>query len=282
MMNEWWVARRGFAWGLIVGSSGASGVAYPFIIESLLQKYGYKTTLRVLAVATAMLTGPMLPLLKGRLPVSQSSALARTDWSFVKKPLFWLYTVSTVMQSLGFYLPSLWLPSYAVTIGLSPRIGAMLIALMSVTQVLGQLTYGHLSDGRFSLGALMFSSCIIAGVSSFALWGTAHSLTPLVFFAVVYGFFAYAYTAMRPRMGTAVTADPSSALAIFCVSTAIQGIGNVLAGPLSEALLSPIVDPHDYGYLRYKALVIFTGCSMAASAISIVFSSALKRSRMIS
>ncbi|PQE17528.1 Major facilitator superfamily transporter protein [Rutstroemia sp. NJR-2017a BBW] len=277
MMNEWWVARRGFAWGIMVGSSGASGVAYPFIIETLLQRYGYKMTLRALAVATAVLTGPLLPLFKGRLPASHSSALARTDWSFLKKPLFWLYAISTTAQSLGFYLPSLYLPSYALSVGLSFRTGAMLVALMSAAQVLGQLTYGYLSDGRLSLNILMLSTCIVAAVSSLTLWGLAKSVAPLVLFALVYGFFAYAYMAMRVRMGTAVTSNQSSALAIFCVFSFLQGIGNILAGPISGSLLSPVVDSHEYGYVRYKVLVIFTACSMVVSAASITLSSCLRR-----
>ncbi|KAG9727651.1 hypothetical protein KCU73_g12567, partial [Aureobasidium melanogenum] len=95
MVNEWWVTRRGLAWGILLGSSGVSGVAYPFINEALLHKYGYKTTLRAMAVATILMTGPLLPCLKIRLPPSQSSHLAKTDWTFIKKPIFWLYICST-------------------------------------------------------------------------------------------------------------------------------------------------------------------------------------------
>jgi hypothetical protein len=33
MVNEWWIARKGMAFGLISCSSGASGVVMPFIIQ---------------------------------------------------------------------------------------------------------------------------------------------------------------------------------------------------------------------------------------------------------
>lgn len=280
MINEWWVARRGFAWGIMLGSSGASGVAYPFIIEALLHKYGYNTTLRALAVGMVLLTAPLLPLFKRRLPASHSSILARTDWSFLKEPVFWLYTTSTVAQSLGFYLPALSLPSYASSMGLESKAGALLIAIMSVAQVLGQLTYGYLSDGRLSLNILLLSSSVIAAVASLTFWGLAQSLAPILLFALIYGFFAYAYMAMRVRMGTTVATDSSAALATFCIFSFAQGIGNVLAGPISGALLSPVVDPNHYGCSRYQALVIFTGSSMVASAISIALSY-LRRSEMI-
>jgi MFS family permease len=266
MVNEWWVARRGLSWGILLGSSGASGVAYPFIIEALLHRYGYKITLRAMAVATIIMTGPLLPSMKGRLPASHRSRLAKTDWSFTRKPIFWLYILSTMSQSLGFYLPSLYLPSYAATTGLDSKLGAMLIALMNVSSVLGQFTYGYLSDGRFSLNNLLLSTMLVSTVVALALWGLAKSLATLIIFAVIYGFFAYAFLAMRVRMGTAVASEQSDTMTMFCLFSFAQGIGNVLAGPISGALLGPKVNVHDYGLGKYKALVVFTGCAMFASA----------------
>ncbi|KAI5207334.1 MFS general substrate transporter [Aureobasidium subglaciale] len=267
MVNEWWVARRGLSWGILLGSSGASGVAYPFIIEALLHKYGYKTTLRAMAVATVIMTGPLLPSMKGRLPASHSSSLAKTDWSFMKQPIFWLYILSTTSQSLGFYLPSLYLPSYASTAGLDSRLGAMLIALMNVSSVAGQFTYGYLSDGRIPLNMLLLSTMLVSTVVALTLWGLAKSLVTLVIFALIYGFFAYAFLAMRVRMGTAVAAEQSDTMVMFCLFSFAQGIGNVLAGPISGMLLTPYVEVHEYGYGRYKTLIVFTGAAMFTSAI---------------
>ncbi|KAG9519652.1 MFS general substrate transporter, partial [Aureobasidium melanogenum] len=272
MVNEWWVTRRGLAWGILLGSSGASGVAYPFINEALLHKYGYKTTLRAMAVATILMTGPLLPCLKTRLPPSQSSHLAKTDWTFIKKLIFWLYICSTVSQSLGFYLPSLYLPSYAASMGLSSTSGAMLIALMNISSVFGQFIYGYLSDGRVALNALLLSTMLVSTIVALTLWGLAESLAVLVIFALVYGFFAYAYLAMRVRMGTAVAAEHSDAMIMFCLFSFAQGIGNVLAGPVSGALLLPDIDEHAYGFVRYKILIIFTGAAMFASAAFIALS----------
>ena len=42
----------------------------PFALEAMLNKYGYQITLRAIAVGLVVLTGPLIPLLKGRLPSS--------------------------------------------------------------------------------------------------------------------------------------------------------------------------------------------------------------------
>jgi predicted MFS family arabinose efflux permease len=226
MVSEWWIACRGLAWGIIASASGATGVVFPFVVEALLNKYGYKTTLRIIAVAMAILTGPLLPLFKSRLPPSEQSVMARTDWSFLKKPLFWVYCTSNVAQCLGFYFPSLYLPSYATSIGLSSATGALLLPLMSVAQVLGQFTFGYLSDGRIPLNVLILLSSAMAAIASLTLWGLARSLAPLVLFALVYGFFGYGYVSMRVRMGTAITGEPTAALATFAIFCFGQGVGN--------------------------------------------------------
>jgi hypothetical protein len=66
MVDEFWIRRRGMAYGLLCSASGASGAVMPVLLQVLLRKYGYQTTLRAVAVALVVLTGPLIPLLKGR------------------------------------------------------------------------------------------------------------------------------------------------------------------------------------------------------------------------
>ncbi|KAJ5154974.1 MFS monocarboxylate [Penicillium coprophilum] len=226
MVNEYWVTRRGMAYGLLCSASGVSGAVMPFIVEKLLNKYGYRTTLRIVAIAMFILTGPLIPFLKGRLPVSRYTATtaARSDWSFLRTPLFWVYSCSNIVQGLGYFFPTLYLPSYARSMGMSSTIGALLLALMSVSQVAGQFTFGVLSDRKVSVNVLIAISTVVSAVASFALWGLAHSLAPLIVFALIYGFF---------------------------------GAG--------ANLISRVLVLENYGLTKYMAVVIFTGSCMSLS-----------------
>lgn len=278
MVNEFWIARRGMAYGLLCSASGVSGAAMPFAVQALLRKYGYHTTLRAIAVGLAVLTGPLIPMLKGRVPDASSQATAQppTDWSFLKMPLFWIYSISNLAMGLGYFFPSLYLPSYATTNGLSSTQGALLLALMSVSQVLGQLSFGYLSDkDTIPLNALTICAPLVSAVAVYTSWGLAHGFGLLVAFAIVYGFFGAGYTAMWARMGTAVSSEPTSAFAAFGLLNFGKGVGNVLAGPIGGALLSikSSVDVDSYGASRYAAVVLFTGSCMFVSAVTIVLSS---------
>ena len=268
IVNEWWIARRGMAFGVITSAAGASGIAMPLIIEALLDRYGYRTTLRAIAVAMVVLTGPLIPLMRSRLPPSHASAVTRTTWSFASKPLFLVYCFANFTQGLGFFFPSLFLPSYASSIGLNARQGAMLLSLMSAAQVVGQWTFGILSD-KVGLNPLILLSTIVTAMVCFLSWGLAHDLATLVIFSLLFGFFAYGFSSMRARMGTTVSEEPTAALATFGIFTFCQGCGNVLAGPISAGLLSKGVQRDSYGIMRYKSLIVFTGGCMLLSALSV-------------
>ena len=258
------------AYGILCAASGVSGVAMPFVISSLLERYGYPTTLRAISIGLAALTGPLLPLLKGRVPSSSGASTARrTDWSCVRTPLFWVYCTSNVLQGFGYFFPSLYLPSYATSIGLSSKQGALLLALLSITQVLGQFSFGYLSDHRVPLVLLIMTSTLVSAVACLALWGLARSLTVLILFALTYGFFGAGYVAIWARMVSAVSEEPTAALATFSLFCFGKGVGNVSAGPISGKLIQSGIVIGSYGILRYRSVILFMGACMLGSAFSV-------------
>lgn len=209
MMNEWFVERRGLALGVICASTGFSGLFYPFVLESLLNKFGPATTLRISALALLLLCGPCLPLFQTRHPVSRGEEAPATDYSFLKMPLFYFFALAGLLQGLGFYFPTIYLPSYAMSLGLSPTMGALLLVVYSFAQVLGQMAFGYVSDMRIKrfwldervpVHLLIFISSFVSGVSILALWGPARSIGMLVAFAFFYGMSAAGFAVLWARM----------------------------------------------------------------------------------
>lgn len=275
MVNEFWIARRGMAYGVLCGASGVSGTVMPFVIQALLAKYGYQTTLRAVAVGLAILTGPLIPFLDGRLPTSQHTASVKIDWSFLKSSLFWIYSVSNLFQGFGYFFPALYLPSTATSLDLGAQSGAILLATMSVSQVAGQFAFGYLSDRKVPLDTLACSSVLVAAVSTLTMWRAAESLPLLVGFTILYGFFGAGFTAIWARMSTAVTDDAQAGPVVFGLLNFGKGVGNVLAGPIGGLLVhrngAPRLDAAASGtdMASYDWVILFTGVCMLASAVVI-------------
>lgn len=270
MVDEWWIQRKGMAFGVISCASGASGAVMPFITSALLSKYGYKTTLRAAAVGMALLTAPLIPLLKGRLPPAERSTMARVNWSFLKKPLFWIYATSTLIQGLGHFFPAIYLPTYATDLGMNSTKGALVLAVMSISQTMGQFAFGYLTDKKIPVSGLVITCSTMATIAVLAVWGLSKSLGLLVLFSIIYGFFAYAFSTMRVGMGKSVSSDPSAVVATYAILVFCQGIGNVMVGPLSSLLLSGKSVVSAYAIYRFKNVVIFTGSCMFLSAVVIL------------
>jgi MFS family permease len=275
MVNEYWISRRGMAYGLLCGASGVSGAIMPFVVQALLAKYGYQTTLRAIAVGLAVMTGPLIPFLDGRLPPSEHVNTPKTNWSFFKSPLFWLYSVSNVFQGFGYFFPSLYLPSFATSLGLGEKSGPILLAIMSISQVVGQFAFGYLSDRKMPLDVLVCTSTLMAAVATLTAWRLANSFPILVVFTILYGFFGAGFTATWAKMSTTITDDVTAGPIVFGLLNLGKGIGNVLAGPIGGLLVYSSSAPQHSSTTTtltessYHWVIIFTGTCMFASTCTI-------------
>ena len=266
IINEYFLEKRGLAFGIVTCSTGITGITLPFLSEHLLTNLGYANTLRIFALILTVTTGPLLLLLKPRL--TNLNPPTSISLPFLRQPLFWLYTISNTAHSTALFLPAIFLPQFAAKLGLSPTIGAALLAFLSTGQILGQISFGYLSDHSSSstsrlaipLNILILSTSLISAISVFTLWCLATNLATLIPFALIFGFFANGYTVLWPRMGmvlatiTPPASSSSSPLTspvpsqeIPLNSTAIlttfglfsfqKGLGALIAGPVSTRLL---------------------------------------------
>ncbi|KAF7548783.1 hypothetical protein G7Z17_g6829 [Cylindrodendrum hubeiense] len=266
MLNEWFVQRRGFAYGVLYGGGGACGVGLPFLLEMLLSKYGYRTTLRAVAVAQFVLVAPVLPFVKGRLPPSAHAAFRSVDIQFLSEPLFYCFAVSNLFQGFAYYIPSLYLPSYASDLGLSTTMGALILALNNGATVFGQVGFGWLSDRVNNVLILVCVSSLASAIASFALWGFASSLETVIVFSLVYGWFAGGYVVFWTKFGSVLSEDPQLPFSLMALG---RGIGNIATGPIAASLTTGSV-MSGYGLGKFQPLIIFLGSFMLCSSFGIL------------
>lgn len=265
MLNEWFITRRGLAYGVMFAGGGLSGTGYPFLLELLLSKYGFRTTLRAMAVLLFLVVLPILPFLRGRLPVSQQGAMRGLDMSFFRQPLFWLFTSANLAQALCYFVPGLILPTFASSLGLSGTSGALVLAAFNLATTFGQVAMGILSDRVSNVLLLVFVSSFVSALASFLIWGFAASLPALLVFALIYGWFAGGFVILWPKFGSILSEDPGPVYSMMAFG---KGIGNILTGPLSSPLMEGEIRP-GYGLNRYEPLILYLGSMMLVSSLSI-------------
>lgn len=206
-INEWFVTRRGFAAGIMFGGAGITGIIVPILFEKLLTSIGYRLTLRIWAIVMAITLLPAVKyLIKGRLPDSQRVSRRRMNISFFKNPVFLLFAVTNLLQGMAFFIPSIYLPSYAADLNISPIQSTLVLSFLNAASTLGQAVTGHLSD-RFGSMIPFFLSASVGGLSICLIWGLSKSFAPLVVFSLVYGISAGGYSVLYPKFAWEIAAD---------------------------------------------------------------------------
>ncbi|CAK7229451.1 hypothetical protein SCUCBS95973_007226 [Sporothrix curviconia] len=152
-LDDWFVERKGFAYGVMWAAKSAVGGGMPLLVAVLLDKYGVEATLRGWAVASAVMALPVLLFLRPRVPEGYVGPVARRSSNdadddddhnsndndneidaaapgaaptpsaasslvFFRRPLFWMLMVGNIIQSLGYQMPNTYLSAYAVSLGL--------------------------------------------------------------------------------------------------------------------------------------------------------------------
>ena len=98
-MSEWFVEKRSFAGSFIFGGSGLGGAAFPILANALLQRVGFRWTLRALALLVGALGGIALIGVKPRLPIARASTPAPLSFKFLGSPIF--ICVVSVVDPIG-------------------------------------------------------------------------------------------------------------------------------------------------------------------------------------
>ena len=271
-LDEWFVHRKGFAYGIMWAGTGVSGIVVPLVMNWGLEKYGHRTMLRVWPVTLVLLSTPFIFFLRPRIPLSLSLKPRRLDWAFAKTSTFWCLQLGNILEGFGFFIPNIWLPTYARSLGLPSISGTITVMLFNTTSVFGQVMLGSMIDKMHVTNVILIST-IGASLAVFLGWGLSTSMPLLCVFALVYGLFAGGFTSTYTGCIIEVQKQSRGAEAglIFGLLSAGRGIGSVVAGPLSEALFRsrPLEGQAALGYgSGYGAMIVFTGISATLGGFS--------------
>lgn len=220
-----------------------------------------------------MTTLAALPFAKPRIPPAPATSARRLDLSFLKSVSFWMHQAGNVIQSFGYFLPTTYLPSYATSAAdLSHTTGTLLVALFNATAVIGGIALGALCD-RFAVSNIVLFSSVGSALSVFLFWGLSSSpdsptypqaaTALLALFSISYGFFAGGFSSTWSGVLVQVKQDSPSLDTglVFGLLAGGRGVGNVISGPLSTALIQGgALGKGDVGFTtQYGTLILFTG-----------------------
>ncbi len=233
VVGSWFARRRGAALGVAVAGIGLGTLAVAPLAAKLIERYGWRTTYLLFGVASAVLMG-ICALLATPPPRAAGDHGARRFREVVGTAGFWPLYLSMLFGALALFVPFVFLPPFASTLGTSSVAGAALVGVIGMASVVGRLVIGTLAD-RF--GAVrIYQGCFGLMASSFLLWLVADSYPMLVAFAVLLGLGYGGFIALNPAVIAAVYGMRGLGGVIGLIYTS-AAMGSLVGAPAAGALI---------------------------------------------
>ena len=126
---------------------GFFGAALTPVFMFCLNNFGYTATLLGWAIAFTMLSTIGILCIRPRLLASEAQPAVpkARDFAFMRTLLFWILLAATMVQALAQFVPSTYMPTYSLDVGLSPTLGSLLLTLLNLGEAIGQPLLGVLA-----------------------------------------------------------------------------------------------------------------------------------------
>lgn len=195
-----------------------------------------------------------------------------SEYHFLLQPDFLGLAASFIFLASGCSLPFVYLVPYALSTGISHQHAAFLMSILGVIDIVGNITFGWLTDRRCLKPLRLF--CYIFAVTMEGLCclfvPLLHSFALLVPFAVLYGYFDGAYVALIPVVTSDVVGAPflSSALGVVYF---LHAVPFLVSPPIGGWLV-------DFTS-SYTATFFLSGGAMLVSALVLAVITTVRRCR---
>ncbi|KAG7445645.1 MFS general substrate transporter [Guyanagaster necrorhizus] len=275
-MTEWFVMRRGLASGVIFAGTSAGGLILPLVLPTLISRYGSAKALRIISIVLTTILIPIVASVKPRLPESRNRAQIMPprsrDW--MSSTTFWVLLAVNTVQGLGYFVPVVWLPTFAHEMNLSSTSSSLAVALLNGASLLSRLSLGYLAD-RLNPWLLALSTLTSTSIATFILWGLlSRNLAGLISFGIAYGVLAGGWSSLWTGLIAPIAKeDPNLVTYLIGYLMLSRGVGNILCTPISSTLaaasqsaVGKVTTGFQVAGGRFESMILYVGSCFAGAA----------------
>lgn len=245
----WFNKNRGAAFGILTTGSSVGGVVYPILVSRLIDDVGFPWAMRTCGFLILFLMIIAILTIKPFRPPQAHPVTSALLVKPLKEPGFVLLVAGFVLLSFGFFVPINYLPSQALSTGMSTNLAQYLLSILNAGSLFGRLFAGFLADkvGRYNIYIVV---CYLTGIWCLALWLPASGDASLIAFAVLFGFFSGAYVSLITPLVMAISPFKELGFRVGIVMLMIA-IAGLTTNPINGAILE--------GTSGWNGIKIFAG-----------------------
>lgn len=297
MVGKYFNERRALANGIAMSGSGIGTFVLAPVVQLLIEQYSWRGALLIMGgfVSNLCVCGALMrpiaikeknrnsqellkeqyasdPELKDEIQTSACSPLpedcnhkslcycSQKEYHFLLMPDFIILAVSFLFLAYGCSPPFVYLVPYSLSIGVSNKEAAFLMSILGGVDIVGNITFGWLTDRRFLKKYRLICYLIAVGLDGLSclFLPILRSFALLVPFSVTFGYFDGAYVALIPVVAADAvgTTYLSSALGVIFF---LHAIPYLVSPPIAGWLLDTTQS--------YTGVFLLSGFSMILSSM---------------
>ncbi|MCY3864732.1 MAG: MFS transporter [Chloroflexi bacterium] len=231
VIATWFARKRGRAMAIVTFIAGFASTIFTPLSHALLEAYGWREAILILAIILGAITIPLHALFLRRNPAdlgletdgeantAQASESPITNLRAVlRSRYFWLLTMAFSLSTLSIYAVRIHFIPLLISVKIQPGSAALASGAIGVMQVVGRMIFAPV-EARFSSRTMAIGVFALLSVSlAILLLGSAPWL--VVLFVALFGMAIGSHTLTRPLMvadayGAAFYGRISSSMVIF-------------------------------------------------------------------
>ncbi|KAH9934443.1 MFS general substrate transporter [Epithele typhae] len=240
IVSQYFQQNRAIAMTIVAAGSSVGSVVHPVMLNNTLDRLGFATAARANA---GLVTGLLLiacPMMRLRFKPSIGGDAWADTWraarKFSKDPAYIFGTFGVGTFIICYYFPEFYIQLDSQTHGLGSSFSFYALVILNGCSVLGRLSAGLIAQ-RFGVTWTVALFSFICVACTFGFIGLS-SVTSVVVIGVIFGYFAGAYVALLGPFFAALADDVSEIGARLGIAFFFAGVGSLIGGPISGALLT--------------------------------------------
>ncbi|KAG8217834.1 major facilitator superfamily domain-containing protein [Butyriboletus roseoflavus] len=238
VVSHYFRQHRTLAMSLVASGSSFGSIIHPIMLNNLFNRsVGFGNGVRISAAFVSVLLLVACLLMRTRLePPRHRANYLSVGRGIIHDVPFCIMSVGLLCFQIGFFFPLFYLQLDSVRHGNSETFSFYSLVLLNGGGLIGRLSTGFIAP-RVGVPRFMIISTAGCGILILGMIGLSSAPT-VVMLGTVYGYFAGVYIALLSPLMTLLTTDLSELGARMGIGIAVVGIGSLIGGPVSGALLT--------------------------------------------
>jgi MFS family permease len=248
IVAQYFDKKRAAAMGVVVSGSSIGGVVFPIVLSKLLNgsNIGFGWSMRIVGFIILPFMLLACIIFQPRVPPRKTTFFVAAAW---KDQKYVMLIAALFFMMMGMWTPVFYIPTYAVSRGMSATLAAYLLAIINASSTFGRIIPGILADKLGRVNSYAFAG-IGTGIVVFCI-NSPTTNAGLIVYSVFFGFISGTIISSASAAISLCAPDPRDLGKYMGMGMGLSSIAVLIGPPVNGALIAK--------YGGFDQVCIFSG-----------------------